>query len=71
DVGAKAEIYRIVRELAASGLCVIFASSELPEILTLADRALVCRDGGVVGQVSGDHMTEHAIMSLALAVEAA
>src|SRR5690625_2949830 len=71
DVGAKAEIYRIVRELAASGLCVIFASSELPEILTLADRAVVCRDGGGVGQVSGDHMTEHAIMSLALAVEAA
>ncbi|UPK74981.1 sugar ABC transporter ATP-binding protein [Nocardioidaceae bacterium SCSIO 66511] len=71
DIGAKAEIYRIVRELAAAGLCVIFASSELPEILALADRTLVCRDGGVVGQLSGAEMTEHSIMALALAVEAA
>lgn len=71
DVGAKAEIYRIVHELASQGMAVVFASSELPEVLGLADRVLVCRDGGVVGELSRDQMDEEEIMRLALGAEAA
>jgi len=71
DVGAKAEIYRIVRELAAEGRAIIFASSELPEVLGLADRVLVCRGGSVVGELTGERRTEADVMRLALGAEVA
>ena len=45
DVGAKAEIYRLVRELSAQGIAILVASSEMPELLALSDRILVLRDG--------------------------
>jgi len=51
DVGARSEIYRIVTELAASGVAVVLASSDLPEVLSLTHRALVLRDRGVVGEL--------------------
>ncbi|GAA4073516.1 sugar ABC transporter ATP-binding protein [Actinomadura miaoliensis] len=66
DVGAKAEIYRLVAGLAAEGLAVVFASSELPEVTGLAHRVLVCRDGGVCGELTGDEIDEERIMHLAL-----
>src|SRR5690606_36373260 len=50
DVGAKSEIYRLINELARSGLAVIIVSSELIEVLGLAHRVLVCREGSVVGE---------------------
>lgn len=53
DVGAKSEIYDIIGDLAASGLSIIIASSELPEVMGLAHRVLVCRGGSVVGEVPG------------------
>lgn len=53
DVGAKSEIYDIISGLAASGLSIIIASSELPEVMGLAHRVLVCRGGSVVGEVPG------------------
>jgi ABC-type sugar transport system ATPase subunit len=71
DVGAKAEIYRIIRQLAAEGRAVVFASSELPEVIGLADRVVVCRDGAIVGELAGDDMTEQAILRLALGAEVA
>jgi ribose transport system ATP-binding protein len=52
DVGARSEIYRIITELAASGMAVVMASSDMPEILSLAHRALVMRGGGVAGELS-------------------
>jgi ABC-type sugar transport system ATPase subunit len=69
DIGAKAEIYRIIAELAAEGLAVVFASSELPEVTGLAHRVLVCRGGKVVGELSGDRIDEEHIMHLSLGTE--
>ncbi|MCW2913782.1 MAG: transporter related [Actinomycetia bacterium] len=51
DVGARSEIYRIITELAAAGMAVVMASSDMPEILSLAHRALVMREGSVAGEL--------------------
>ncbi len=51
DVGARTEIYRIITDLAASGMAVLMASSDMPEILSLSHRALVMREGEVVGEL--------------------
>ncbi|OBZ95596.1 D-ribose transporter ATP-binding protein [Pararhizobium polonicum] len=50
DVGAKSEIYRIIDELAASGIAVIVISSDLPEIIGISDRVLVMREGRIAGE---------------------
>ena len=55
DVGAKAEIYKVIGDLAAEGLGVIVVSSYLPELLGLADRVLVMREGGVAGELPAGH----------------
>jgi ribose transport system ATP-binding protein len=52
DVGARSEIYRIIVELAAQGMAVVMASSDMPEILSLAHRALVMREFGVAGELT-------------------
>ncbi|KWR90581.1 sugar ABC transporter ATP-binding protein [Cupriavidus sp. IDO] len=51
DIGAKAEIYRLINELARSGVAVLLISSELPEVVGLCDRVLVMREGELVGEV--------------------
>ena len=51
DIGAKSEIYRIMDELARSGMGIVFISSELPEIIGIADRVLVMRSGHIVGEL--------------------
>ncbi len=56
DVGARSEIYRIIVDLAASGVAVVMASSDMPEILGLANRALVMREGAVAGELSRDEL---------------
>jgi ABC-type sugar transport system ATPase subunit len=70
DVGAKAEIHRLIRSLADDGAAVLFVSSDLPELLALADRTLVVRDGRIVGELSRGEATEEAVMSLAAGREA-
>ena len=65
DVGAKAEIHRILRELARSGVGIVVVSSELPELIGLCDRVLVVREGIISGEVAGDTLTEENIMRLA------
>jgi ribose transport system ATP-binding protein len=65
DVGAKAEIHRILRDLARSGVGMVVISSELPELIGLCDRVLVIREGRIAGEVSGEEMTEDRIMYLA------
>lgn len=63
DISAKAEIYTILRQLAAEGMCVIVVSSELPEILGICDRVLVMKDGYFSGSFeTGKGMTEEDIM---------
>ncbi|WP_075217192.1 sugar ABC transporter ATP-binding protein [Mongoliimonas terrestris] len=53
DIGAKSEIYRIIDDLAKSGVGVIVISSELPEVVGIADRVLVMREGHIAGEVGG------------------
>ncbi|HHW77627.1 MAG TPA: sugar ABC transporter ATP-binding protein, partial [Xanthomonadaceae bacterium] len=68
DIGAKAEIYRIISELAAKGVAVLVISSELPEVIGISDRILVMREGVIVGEVggsSGQAATQENIMALA------
>jgi ABC-type sugar transport system ATPase subunit len=67
DVGAKTEIYRLVTQLAAEGMAVLMVSSDLPEVLGLSHRVLVCRGGGVVGELSGADINEESVMHVALA----
>jgi ABC-type sugar transport system ATPase subunit len=65
DVGAKFEIHEIVRREAARGAGCLVASSDLPEMLALADRILVMREGHIRGQLEGAAATEEAVMRLA------
>jgi ribose transport system ATP-binding protein len=65
DVGAKAEIYDIVHRLAGEGLAVLFVSSEMEEILSLADRALVMHEGRLAGRLDRENLTEENVMRLA------
>lgn len=66
DVGAKAEIYALIERLAAEGRSMIVVSSELPEILRLADRVLVMREGRIAGVLQRDRLSEEAIVALAV-----
>jgi rhamnose transport system ATP-binding protein len=65
DVGAKSEIYTVIGDLAAEGLAVIVVSSYLPEVLGLADRVLVMRDGLVAGELPAASATEEDVLRLA------
>ncbi|RUW59244.1 sugar ABC transporter ATP-binding protein [Mesorhizobium sp. M7A.F.Ca.US.008.03.1.1] len=66
DVGAKAEIYHLIEELAAEGHAVIVVSSELPEVIRLADRVLVMRDGSIAAELHRDDISEQAIAAHAI-----
>jgi ABC-type sugar transport system ATPase subunit len=66
DVGAKAEVHRLIWELADSGVAILLISSELPEVLKLADRVLVMRQGKLTGEFPRSQATEEAIMRAAL-----
>ena len=65
DVGAKQEIYELVRSLAGEGLAIVMVSSELPELLLLADRIMVVSEGRRTGMLSRAEASEEAIMRLA------
>ena len=67
DVGAKAEVHQILRTLAAEGVAIIIISSDLPEVLSLADRILVMREGRIVGAFNGAEATDESVMALAVA----
>lgn len=67
DVGAKSEIYRLIDELARSGIAIIIISSELPEIVGVADRTLVMREGRIAGEVTAsakEPIDQEAVMAL-------
>ena len=69
DVGARAEIYTLVRRLAADGVAVVLVSSEVPEVLGLADRVLVMREGRVVHTGPADELDEGRVLDLVLQAE--
>lgn len=66
DVGPKAEIYHLIEELAAEGHSVVVVSSELPEVIRLADRVLVMRDGTVAAELGRADLSEQAIAAHAI-----
>ncbi|SQI39194.1 Arabinose import ATP-binding protein AraG [Serratia plymuthica] len=66
DVGAKHEIYHVIYQLAQQGIAVLFASSDLPEVLGLADRIIVMREGAISGELLHDDASEEKALSLAM-----
>ena len=67
DVGARAELYRVIRRLADDGLGVLMVSSEVPEVLGLADRVLVMREGRVLHEAPADDLDEETVLDLVMA----
>ena len=68
DIGAKEEIYRLMEQLAADGLAILFVSSEMEEVIAMSDRTLVMHEGELTGQLVGEEITEENIMNLATGV---
>ncbi|MCS2150149.1 L-arabinose ABC transporter ATP-binding protein AraG [Scandinavium manionii] len=66
DVGAKHEIYNVIYALARSGVAVLFASSDLPEVLGVADRIVVMREGEIAGELMHESANEQQALSLAM-----
>jgi ribose transport system ATP-binding protein len=65
DVGARTEIYRIMRSLATEGVAILMISSELPEVVGMSDRVYVMREGTITGLLETGAITEEAVMDLA------
>ncbi|ARQ67679.1 sugar ABC transporter ATP-binding protein [Streptomyces marincola] len=66
DVGARAELYALIRRLADDGVAVLLVSSEIPEVLGLADRVLVLREGRVVHTAPARELDEHRVLDLVM-----
>jgi ABC-type sugar transport system ATPase subunit len=66
DVGAKAQIYEVIRELCNQGMSVIVISSELPEILENCNRILVVHKGEIAGELDNESASEEVIMKYAV-----
>ena len=66
DVGARAELYAVIRRLADEGLAVLLVSSEVPEVLGLADRVLVLREGRVIHTADARELDEHRVLDLVM-----
>jgi ribose transport system ATP-binding protein len=67
DVGARAELYQVIRSLASGGVGVLLVSSEVPEVLGLADRILVMREGRVIHEGMASDVDEHAVLDMIMA----
>jgi ribose transport system ATP-binding protein len=71
DVGARSEIYALIRSLSARGVAVVVVSSEMEEVLGLSDRVLVIREGLVVHEGPADEIDEHRVLDLVMEGSAA
>jgi ribose transport system ATP-binding protein len=69
DVGVKADVHQLLRDLATHGVGVIMISSELPEVLGMSDRILVMREGEIAGEIAHADATEEKVMSYAAGVQ--
>ena len=67
DIGAKSDIYKLIDKLAASGAAILIISSELPEVIGIADRVFVMRDGLIAGVLAGADITQERVMAIATA----
>jgi ABC-type sugar transport system ATPase subunit len=66
DVGSKAQVHKVIHELAGQGMGILMISSDLPEILQMSDRILVVSDGQLVGEFTQDEATQEKIMAAAV-----
>ena len=66
DIGAKAEIYELLRELSSKGLAILMVSSDWEELLGLPDRVLIMRKAAVVGELEGEALTEETMLRMAI-----
>jgi inositol transport system ATP-binding protein len=64
DIGAKAEVHQLLRELARNGTAVVVVSSELPEVLSLCDRIVTVKEGRITGELPARDATEEKLMKL-------
>jgi ribose transport system ATP-binding protein len=71
DVGARSEIYALIRSLSERGVAVVVVSSEMEEVLGLSDRVLVIREGLVVHEGPADEIDEHRVLDLVMEGSAA
>jgi ribose transport system ATP-binding protein len=67
DVGARAELYGVIRRLAGEGVGVLLVSSEVPEVLGLSDRVLVMREGRLIHEAAAADLDEHSVLDLVMA----
>lgn len=68
DVGAKAEIYTIINNLAKEGLAIILISSEMPEAMNMSDRIIVMKEGHITGELTHEEMDQEKILKYAMGV---
>ena len=68
DVGAKSDIYKVLRNIASKGIGIVMVSSELPELLSLCDRIIVMHEGKITGELHKNEFTEELVMKYAAAV---
>jgi ribose transport system ATP-binding protein len=68
DIQAKDEIYQLMKQIAAEGTCILFASSEIPEIVALADRVLVMCQGQIQAELTGSHLNASNLLKEALPI---
>jgi ribose transport system ATP-binding protein len=71
DVGTKQELYALLRRLADQGAAILFYSTDYDELIGCCDRVLVLYDGSVINELSGDRLTERALIASALNVDQA
>ena len=64
DVGAKQDIHQLVHQLAGEGLAVIIISDDLSEVVLNCSRVVVMKDGAIVGEMEGEHVTEENILEI-------
>jgi ABC-type sugar transport system ATPase subunit len=66
DIGAKAEVHRLISQLASEGIAIIMISSELPEVLAMSDRILVMHEGRVTGEFTRQEANQERVMFAAM-----
>ena len=69
DVGAKVEIYNLMNDLKKQGIAVMFVSSEMPEVMGIADRIIVMCDGRITGELMANEASQNQILTMATAFE--
>ena len=67
DIAAKADVHRLLQELAQRGMAIVIVSSDLPEILAISDRVVVVREGAIAAELTREQATQHTVMEAAAA----